>query len=173
MNDLMVDIETLGSGSNALILQVGACYFNRLTGEVGDKFCHSVSIQDSLDWDFSVDGSTIEFWLKQVNRSFLVDPLLIEEVLKLFSQFAKTAESAWAHATFDFPILADAYKKLGLRLPFPYWITRDIRTLVDLSGVPVPKTVKDKSHDALEDCIYQVGYCTKCFQAIRLEDLGT
>lgn len=167
MLDLMVDIETLGTGSNALIIQIGACYFDRLTGQIGDTFCQNISISDGLTQGFSVDGSTIEFWLQQPGRSFLLATQDVKTVLEDFSKFAKRCKSVWAHATFDFPILANAYYRLHMKLPFYYGLARDIRTLVDLSGVEPPETTPEKTHNALDDCIYQVGYCTKCFKKLR------
>jgi len=38
MKDVMLDVETLGTKSTAAIIQIGACYFDRETGEIGDKF---------------------------------------------------------------------------------------------------------------------------------------
>jgi len=168
MIDLMVDIETLSTKPTALITQIGACYFDRYTGEVGKKFCGNISIQNGLDLGFSVDGKTIEFWLNQEGHSFLDNPSDLVVVLSGLSYFAKGCDRVWAHATFDFPILHNAYDVLGMKLPFPYWSTRDIRTLVDLSGVVPPKSSpEEKTHNALEDCIRQVKYCTECFKKLR------
>ncbi len=38
MRDCMIDFETLGTGPDAAIIQVGACYFDRVTGEIGATF---------------------------------------------------------------------------------------------------------------------------------------
>jgi hypothetical protein len=65
MKDIMIDIETLGTGTRGLITQIGACYFDRNTGEIGDKFCENIQIQDALDNGFEVRGDTIKFWLEQ------------------------------------------------------------------------------------------------------------
>lgn len=169
MRDLMVDIETLGSNLDPVIIQIGACYFDRLTGEIGRKFCGNILIQEGIDLGFKVEGKTIEFWLNQANRSFLKDPRPLGEVLVDFKRFCyDSVDRAWAHATFDFPILANAYKVLKIEMPFPYKAMRDIRTLIDLSGVDRPVSTTDpKTHDALDDCIYQVGYCTLCFQELE------
>jgi len=36
--DIMLDIETMGIRPTSAIVQLGACYFDRITGEIGDKF---------------------------------------------------------------------------------------------------------------------------------------
>jgi len=71
------------------------------------------------------------------------------------------------HADFDIPILANAYRVLGQRLPFHYRYIRDIRTLVDLSKLPYNKPDKPKDHNALNDCLYQVKYCVECFNTLK------
>lgn len=169
MKDLMVDIETLGStrAIAPLITQVGACYFDISSGDIGAKFKWNLSIQEGLDLGFGVDGEAIEFWLKQPYYSFLEDRKPIVEVLNGLRTFSFEAERVWAHATFDFPVLINAYKILSLDKPFSFRKMRDIRTLVYLAGVDIPPPPGgEKSHDALDDCIYQVNYCTLCSQKL-------
>lgn len=169
MKDLMVDIETLGSTKaiSPVITQIGACYFEPLTGEIGPEFYENISIQDGIRAGLEVDGDAIEFWLRQSNRSFLDNPRPIVEVLNELRNFSFEAKRVWAHATFDFPVLVNAYKLLGLDKPFSFRYMRDIRTLVDLAGVEIPKVPESsKVHDALMDCHYQVEYYTKCLKEL-------
>lgn len=161
MKDLMLDIETLGTSYNAVITQMGACYFDR-QGGIGDKFLVNIQIQDCLNQGLVVDAGAIKFWLEQKERSFLIEPLKLSRALGLFRNFCKDVKFIWCHSTFDLPIVANAYKIFGEKLPFSYRAIRDIRTLVDLSNHQKPKTVNN-THNALEDCIYQVGYCSECF----------
>ena len=219
MTDLMLDIETLGTGTRGLITQIGACYFDRYTGEIGDKFCENIRIQDSLNNNFEVDEGAIKFWLEQdkkIIKLMLKDAQDIRKVLEHFKQFYKKGTMAWSHATFDFPILTNAYHLLKIRQPIPYKKMRDIRTLVDLSRIKRNKNYKEitcvrceaiakdlflnpknhkllkkflegkididcpdckgtgkikikvpKTHNALDDCIYQVGYCVEAFNKLR------
>ena len=44
MKDLMVDIETLGVSHDSVITQIGACYFDRNTGEIGAKFIANIDL---------------------------------------------------------------------------------------------------------------------------------
>jgi hypothetical protein len=178
MKDLMVDIETLGTQPGSVVVQIGACYFNRYTGEIGDKFLANVDIQSCLDVELVVDAGALKFWFDQF-RHAEYNPTWQEQTHKLtrvindLATFAKPADYAWAHATFDFPLIGAAAKAVGLKMPINYRNCRDIRTLVDLAGLPYEKPRVDKTHDALGDCIYQVGYCVKCFNAIEEKGRGT
>ena len=171
--DLMVDIETLGNGPTSLILQIGACYFDRKTGDIGADFRQNIDINDSLDFGFKVDGPTIAFWLKQDTKNFLINAKDVLTVLGNFKSFASRCKFAWAHATFDFPILTNAYNALGLELPFHYRKMRDLRTLVDLSNLDLNNWSSTNidlgflKHDALADCLYQIRYATECFQLLK------
>jgi len=173
MNDIMLDIEALGTKNYSVIIQVGMVYFDRYTGELGEELSVNISIQDSLDHGLKVDGATLRWWFEQENRSWLKSPVNLGKALQMIRDFAHKNKKAlvWAHATFDFPLLDCAYEVLGQRLPFPYCNLRDIRTLVDLSKRPYKKN-KDgdpKDHDGLSDCKYQIQYCVECFNLLKKE----
>lgn len=163
--ECMLDIETLGTKGNSVITQIGAVYFDRATGDIKDKFSVNVSIQDCLDCGLNVDAGAIKFWLSQPPPyTFLTQALPLREALGKFRVFYKKNTLLWSHATFDIPILTNAHEAVGQKVPFNYKDLRDIRTLVDLSGV-TQEEIKDgmrnvpTTHDALEDCERQVAYC--------------
>ena len=168
MKDLMVDIETLGR-ANGVITQIGACFFDRYTGEIGSEFLVNVQPADCIKYGLIMEWDTVKWWMEQPKESWtwIKDPVVLKKALNCFYEFAKGCETVWAHATFDFPILMNAYIAINHKFPFHYRAMRDIRTLVDLSGLPYNKEKKDKTHDALDDCKYQVKYCVECFNAIR------
>lgn len=61
-NDIMLDLETLGTKSDAAIIQIGACYFDRETGEIGEKF--RVNVEPDLS-RFTVEWGTVKWWMLQ------------------------------------------------------------------------------------------------------------
>ena len=169
MDDLMVDIETLGTTHNAVITQIGACFFDRNTGDYGSNFLMNIRIQDCLDKGMTVNGDTIKWWMNQEYKSWVKDAGDLAVVLNAFRKFAKPCKAAWAHATFDFPILANAYNICKIGMPFHYRDMRDLITLVDLSDLKKEdfKTNLLKTHNALDDCFYQIEYAVKCFKRIK------
>lgn len=167
MKDLMLDLETLGTRPTSIIVQIGACYFDRHTGGIGKQFAINIDTGSCLMAGLTVDQGTIDWWRTQSNKSWLYDIMNIQDALDEFSKFAKDAEAVWSHATFDAPILHNAFAVCKKKLPYHYRASRDIRTLVDLSGVEY-KVEKDAvTHNALEDCIRQVEYCVKCFNKLK------
>jgi hypothetical protein len=172
MIDLMTDIEAMGTGVYGMITQIGACYFDRKTGEIGDKFSVNISMEDSFKKGFVIDPGAVKFWLNETNRTFLSGEILpVKKALEKYHSFAFKAECMWSHQ-FDFVMLQQAYIKLGLEL-LRYKKFRDINTLVHLAGLRYDKTdnVRSNAHDGLADCIYQVGYCVDALR--RLSDKET
>lgn len=175
--DLMVDIETLGIEFNSVITQIGACYFNLETGEIYEKFLVNISIQDCLNHGLIVNGDAIKFWLNQLNRSFLESPVELSKALQMFRDFCKINKKAhiWSHSTFDITIITNAYRAIKQGIPFSYKNICDIRTLVYLANNKKEKTKKgdEKTHNGLEDCIYQVKYCSEAFNILHYKELKT
>jgi len=173
MKDVMLDIETLGTNNDSAITQIGACYFDRYTGDIGDTLSVNIEIDSCLKKGLNVTGGSIKFWLKRKEQAtFLKKPASISKGLSMFTQFIDKKAIIWSHATFDPIILASAYRAIDQGLPYLFRNLRDIRTLVDLSGIKSekPKEGDPKSHDALDDCMYQVKYCTECFKALQKAD---
>ena len=169
MKDLMLDIETLGIRPTSVITQIGACYFDRTTGKVGLTFCKNIDVADSLMNGLTIDEETVGWWRSQENKSWMIDALSIVSGLVEFNKFcSRKIEAVWSHATFDIPILLNAYDIIEVKKPFHYRVCRDIRTLVDLSDSKKRNDHKTrKTHNALDDCIYQVEYCTECLNKLR------
>lgn len=176
----MGDIETLGTRPNAPVLSIGFCFFDPMTGEIGDKFYRRVDIADAMRFGVA-DPETIRWWFKQSDdaRHEVAkkgDPLA--DVLNDLSKFYNTGHdpSFWSNGpSFDAVILEYAYHRcLGQKAPWPFRNVRDVRTVVQLAeGLekkPAAFTKGAVAHNALDDCIFQVGYVSKMWQALRGKD---
>lgn len=180
MQDLMIDLETMGINSNAVITQIGACFFNRDTGEITKKFLQNVTISSCLKAGLEVDESTILWWMKQSDEARKSvydnkdDMYPLQKALLNFKIFfppgLRDIVYTWSHATFDFVILLNAFKKIDLQSPFSYRRALDIRTLVHLVNL----NYKDETfseglhiHNALDDCIRQVRYVVEALKLLK------
>lgn len=167
MKDLMLDLETLGTDYESVITQIGACYFDRYSGEVGEQFKANINIEDCLRYGLKVDEGAIRFWFNQKNKSFLENTVPLKWALEEYRAFSKKAKYVWSHATFDFSMLLSVCAKLGIRPVNHYVTTRDIRTLVELADTTKDDdTPHEDAHDALADCLFQVQYCVKAFKIL-------
>jgi hypothetical protein len=168
-NNVMVDIETLGKKAGCPILSIGACFFNPFTSETpAITFDCKIDLFSSLLHGFKVDDSTLQWWQEQdKNAQSEISKgtkLTVKEALSSFSgwydQYA--GEQFWCQgATFDAPILAEYYERLGIKTPWEFWNVRDTRTVYDIKNFDVSRIDREGTyHNALDDALHQV----KCVQ---------
>jgi hypothetical protein len=169
----MVDIETLDTRKSSVILQIGAAYFDRYTGEVGDKYSVNIDLKSSLASGFTVNADTIYWWMKQAEEArksvFEGEAMHVFDAINDFNRFAEKAKFVWSHATFDFNIIYNHFEKLNIVPTFHYRTARDIRTLIDLADINFTEK-KGRSgtrHTALDDVLYQIEYCVIAFNTIK------
>ncbi len=155
MCHVMIDLETLGTKPNSVILSIGVVQFS-LRGDLLDKFHKGVLIDSCLDAGLQVDGNTIEFWLKQEKENITkllnldVVPLdkALAELNKCFCAFDKKLY-VWSHGScFDVVLLENAYRTLGKKIWWKYTNVRDTRTLFDLANYEYKAS---GTHDAIID----------------------
>lgn len=165
-SDYTLDLETMGVNANCAIISIGAAAFNRKTEDfrVEDvsKFYVNVDLEDSIKHGLNVDASTIKWWMqqdKEAQSAFFVDPILkLRAALEKLSDWVDFIGGqdipCWTHATFDAPILGNAYRTLHMRMPTHFRKQRDIRTLQDLMGYYKLER-KGQHHNALDDAVFQ------------------
>ena len=78
MNNLMLDIETLGVSMDAPLISIGAVFFEPLTGKCGDEFYRVITLSSALENSF-VDPKTLQWWMIQSDsaRAVLMTRLLL------------------------------------------------------------------------------------------------
>ncbi len=170
MDDIMIDLETFGARSDALIVQIGACFFDRTTGEIGKTFFANVD-PSFRSRAFSVDYATIKWWLsqsEQARASLMMETKELKSVLESLYEFLdKRDANIWCHATFDMPILLHAFEVVGMKFPIHYRNMRDIRTLMDLADHHSDTKRTGVHHNALDDAKFQAQYCTEAMQKLK------
>lgn len=178
MIQIVIDLETYSTNSNAAIVQIGAVAFDASTGEITAEFKINVDPKSCTDAGLSVDIETMEWWSgqsREAQKSITQAPRYsILDALTAFASWVREQTSykharIWSHATFDFVILANAFKAVGMKMPYSHRSARDLRTIVDLARVEYWKWDRGEGvhHDALDDCRFQVRYLNKCFDQLR------
>lgn len=170
MTDVMIDLETLAVSVDACIVQVGAVYFDRYTGERGDIYKANVDVASGVTSGAKLDPDTVLWWIGQSaesRASILAEPKIeFGQAMTELNLFLSKAHHIWSHATFDFVIVMQAFKRLKLKPLFSYKRARDIRTLMDLAGKngSIKARHQGVPHDALDDCYHQIDYCVEAFK---------
>ncbi len=177
---LMIDLETMGTNTNAPIVVIGAVFFDPQTGEIGPVFYIVISLTDAMNTGAVPDGGTIEWWLKQSSEAraaILTDQVKLKDALSRFREFINEYSDekfvqVWGNgATFDNAILRTSYERLDIPCPWRYHNDRDVRTIVEL-GKAIDfdaRTVipfEGVRHNALDDARHQAKYVSAIWQKL-------
>jgi len=174
--DVMLDLETMGRKSNAVIVSLGAVEFNLDTGEIGREFYEVIDIQSCLDLGLKVEGSTIYFWLQQSQQArdaICHEPKHLSQVLLDFTVWMEDCVekiNIWGNAArFDIGKLEDAYVACGLHNnPWYFRSERDVRTLAAFApDIKANEPVFGVEHNPIDDCKYQISYCHKTWKKLN------
>lgn len=183
MNNVMLDIETLGTSKNAVIISIGAVFFDPATGQLGSELYHTIKRESCEAYGLEVDESTVKWWSEQSEeaRAVLTDPYAedLHQVLKYFDWWlwenlhdAKTVEVWGNGSSFDCGIVDNAYRRCGIKLPWRYANERDVRTIVSLGRNLLNIDPKydfpfvGTAHNALADAKHQAAYVSHIYQAL-------
>lgn len=172
MKDVMLDFETLGNGKDKCLRQVGAVYFDNITGELGQELKLTIDAATHEKIGGKLDASTVYWWLSQSDeaRASILDPNKVDILVALseLNIFLSSATRIWSHATFDFVTLMDCLKQAAIKPSFSYKAGMDLRTLVYLAGTSVSDFLREGvHHDGLADAKHQVKYCVAAFNAVK------
>lgn len=169
MQNVMIDLETLGTTADAVIMSIGAVEFE-LNGEIGRKFYRSVSIDSNLALDRKISESTLVWWLQQsaaAQRVFHEPKTPLETALvELVSWFpfhndgrGNNSTLVWSNgASFDIPMLEHAFLSVDMKAPWEFYNSRCMRTYKNLPGAadverPMPKVAHRADDDALAQAL--------------------
>lgn len=158
MNNVMIDIETLGTAANSVILSIGAVSFDA-DGLLADEFYSNINIDSCLDKGLAVEGRTILWWMGQSDEARaalgLNERSLTGALVGLDSAFDWRDTLIWCNGlSFDLPILDTAYRACGMQAPWQYYNGRDYRTIKGELDRDVFKSLEVKptvGHNALAD----------------------
>jgi hypothetical protein len=176
----MIDLETLSTKNNAIILVIGAIKFNRNDKwndkfkleniHESKKFYKRIQISTCEKIGLHKDKKTEEWWAKQDEHikqeafGFESERISISDALKEFNKWFKGSTYVWGNGSiFDITILSEAYDRCNIEVPWRFWNVRDVRTILDIYNVNL-NNFRDKDlHNAIYDCFYQIKALQHCF----------
>ncbi len=175
LSDIMIDLETLSTSTNAAILTIGAVKFDPFGNELDMPSCEKFYVKVDLDscdeLNLEVSDDTLAWWSQQSKEAqeeafSAGNRIHIRDAFNQLYKFCWGAKRVWSHgAAFDTVICENVFRKLSKAVPWNFWEVRDTRTLFDLGLDPQrPPVLK---HHALEDAWNQVVGVQNVFQRLR------
>ena len=149
---LMLDLETLGTDPDAVVLSI-ACvpfflevhtYFSEL---VLSGFCVKLDVKEQVKtYNRSIEDNVMKWWKTQPKEVFdsMVRPapgdMSLKDGLTHLNKFVTGVKGyqfnqsyVWSRGNnFDFPILKSLYQACGIGVPYNDWRVRDVRTAIDI-----------------------------------------
>lgn len=171
--NIMIDVETLSTRPNAVIIAIGAAKFE-IRGEISETFYVNCDVMSSKNAGLHIEKVTVDWWKNQNLAAFKKtqeNPIHIKDALtQLIEWCGPKAKGTmfWAQGTsFDPPILESSMRAVGLEPPWRYWNWRDTRTVYDVAGIK-PKSIEriGQYHNALDDILTQIKLLNMSFEAL-------
>jgi hypothetical protein len=160
---VMVDLETLGTDYNAVIIALGAAQFT--VNGISSTFYRRIDAQSCVAAGLTIDVSTVEWWMQQSDAArqiFTQKGDKLAHVLQDFSNWFPKEACLWGNgATFDNVILNSAYKAVSLQKPWPYWGDQCYRTIKAHHKHVPADAFNGVKHNALDDAIHQARHLIK------------
>ena len=190
--DIMVDLETLGTRQDAIVLEISAVEFNCHTGEIGEVFDAKLDIDEQVQYRRSFNCETLQWWFKQdeearkniFNEDVDIIRFDILWALAEFSNFVKRCNNKcnsdsdrrvvklWGNGSiFDLGILQNMYENCfhNMKLPWKFWAVNDVRTIVDLNPDVKKNCEFDGTpHCAVDDCKHEIKYLVETLKTIKV-----
>lgn len=165
VTDIMIDLETLGSKNDAIIVSVGVVYFNLTSKTVVDKRYWILNIDSQSHR--TIDISNLKWWMTQSEgvREVFREPqqscvsTFISEFEDSFNE--REVKRFWAKgAHFDFGLLNNLLKSEGDPykncIPYSKWMCmKPIYVLATRLGVLRTMKLEGTAHNALDDAVFQ------------------
>lgn len=188
MNHVMIDIETLGTNTNAPIASIGAVFFEPSTGITGARFYVRVDAENDELNGAVASVATFKWWLKQSREAQA--ELLASDAIPLWDALCQLdgflTDNAvpedldllqvWGNSpTFDCAILRAAYARADFKGPlWQFRNERDCRTMVELGKVIGFDPTQDmpfrgERHNALADAVHQAQYVSYIWQHLTAD----
>lgn len=173
MQDIMLDLETMGTGPQAAIIAIGAVEFDIQTGQIGERFYIVIDLESSVAAGGQIDPATVLWWMRQSDaaRSQFERPgaNMVDALFQFGEWMGQRAPHkeirVWGNgAAFDNVILAEAYRRLRIEPPWLCWNDRCYRTIKALH--PTIKMQRSGTHhNAVDDAESQARHLIAILQA--------
>jgi hypothetical protein len=173
--DIMIDLETLATSSDAAILTIGAVKFDPFGREDQEASMTPFYVRVDLDSCHEIglvtNDDTIAWWANQSKEAqeeafTTEDRIHIRDAFEQLYKFCWGSKRVWSNgAAFDVVICETVFKRLNKAVPWSFWQVRDVRTAFDLGINPQRPPVT--AHHALQDAWNQAVGIQNVYNTLR------
>jgi hypothetical protein len=178
MQDVMVDLETLGTRPGCVVLSIGAIAFDWWSGKLGREFHEIIKTSSCVDLGLTIEEDTLRWWEDQNPEAQQVIDLAtyslhtLPDVLERFNKFLEShggkRVKLWGNgADFDNAVLIACYKAAGVEPAWKFYNNRCYRTLKNLRPSIKSKRI-GVHHDALDDAKTQAVHAIQLLNKIMV-----
>ena len=167
---VMLDIETLATTPDAVVMSVGVVKFDPQSGTPYNKTLWRPDIDEQTERDRHVSDSTLEWWGKQADHiqedAFSDEGRIpVTEFMKELNRYCVGMDKIWCQGPqFDMLILEILYIQWGHHFGWQFWQVMDCRTLFQLMPVDPRKAIQQDLHSADADAYYQAIGVQQCYE---------
>jgi hypothetical protein len=173
--DIMIDLETLATSTDAAILTIGAVKFDPFGREAQEPsmtpFYVRVDLDSCDEIGLVTNDDTIAWWANQSKEAqeeaFNTNDIIhIRDAFEQLYKFCWGAKRVWSNGScFDIVICEHVFKKVNRAVPWKFWEVRDVRTAFDLGINPQRPPVT--AHHALQDAWNQAVGIQNVYNTLR------
>lgn len=177
---VMCDLETLDTRPSAIIMSIGACTMDPITGQVENPFYNVVDVESCKRAGLTQSDSTVAWWEKQSEEARAIfsdsNRVSLIQALSNFSNYLRLLPGGPGNvriygngSDFDNVILSNAFSALGYEAPWKFYNNRCYRTIVNTvfpENAVLPAR-KGTHHNALDDAVHQANVLLSHREFIR------
>lgn len=173
MSHIMIDIESLDTSPDCVILTIGAVLFDPKGFGVIEKLELRPTIEEQTEiYNRSINEDTLRWWSEQSPEALEeamgdTGRISFKEAMETLYKFCWNRRAVWSNgASFDIVVMESAWRNLDMRIPWPYYTVRDTRTLYEIAGVSLKDGGHVTSHRAVEDAERQAIVVQKAYMKL-------
>ena len=173
----MIDIETLGTSPDCVVLSVGAVKFDPFTNiEPNNRLLWRPSTEEQFNANRTVLDSTLEWWATQPKH--IQDEAFTEEgrvslidFFKDLNKYLVGVDKIWCQGPqFDMVILEDLFNQFKHHTNWAFWQIQDCRTLFNMMSVDPRKAIETHAHSADADAFVQAVCVQQAFNYFSVKE---
>ena len=181
MKQAMIDIETLGSGYDAVVLSLGGVKFDPFGDlEPIEPIMIKLDVEAQVDKGRKISEDTLAWWGRQSpeakKEAFSVhDRVPVGDAMAQLNKWVVDCSRVWFQGpSFDAPILGSLMDNFGQKPNWNFWDERDARTITKLmkNDWKYKKSIDFDAHTVVGDCVAQAKCVQEAFRQCNLTYMG-